>query len=237
MRPESITIASLFSMAFVFIAFVSTMSSASVCVCLVHLRLRQMSEAHPGVYRYKKEQACKWNCFRMVFNKLSCFLFFACRADVSMCMEPLAALAVQPTWQAGEPIAVNVDYDVPAFGPQDAESQLQSSSNIEYQLAAEPAHSHNARAEDSVWRAVPTRHNSASFLSTRVLPVDADRIKKSLYLTQSLRSPPQASINVVMREDVRNMRDTANYMGMLDQTHRLQNEFKQGLADMSNGHV
>lgn len=234
MRPESRTIYSIFSMVFVIIAFVSSMSSALVCICFVSVPLASMSEAHPGLYQ-KKNQACKSNCFTMGFNKMSCFLFFACRADVSMCMEPLASLAAQPTWQAGEPIAVNIDYDVPAFGPQDAASQLQSLSNIEYQLAAGPAHSHDARAEDSAWRAVPTRHNSASFLSTRVLPVDADRIKKSLYLTQSLRSPPQASINVVMREDVQHMRDTANYMGMLDQTHRLQNEFKQGLADMSNG--
>ena len=162
----------------------------------------------------------------MAFSKVCSFFLFACNFDVSMCMEPLAALAVQPVWQAGEPIAVNVDYDVPAFGPQDAALKLHTLSNIGNRVAAGRIHSHIASREP---------HDSSSFLATKVLPVDADRIKKSLYLTQSLRSPPQASVNVIMREDVQHMRDASKYKGMVDQTHYLQNEFRKGLADMSSG--
>ena len=68
-----------------------------------------------------------------------------------------------------------------------------------------------------------------------MLPVDATRIKKSLYLTESLRSPPQASVNVIMHEDVEHMKDVSKYKGMVDNTHALQNEFRKGLVDMSNG--
>ena len=83
-----------------------------------------------------------------------------------MCVEPLAALAVQPVWQAGEPIAVNVDFDVPASGPQDAALKLSSVSNIDRGIAAGMAHSHLVPE--------PDRRSPSSFLATRVLPVDAD---------------------------------------------------------------
>ena len=158
-----------------------------------------------------------------------------CKLDVSMCMEPLAALAVQPVWQAGEPIEVNIDYDVPAFGVQDAAMQLQTLSNVERGVPSGLVHSHIFLDEDSAPHPMPERRGSSSFLATKVLPVDADRIKKGLYLTQSLRSPPQASVNVIMREDVHHMQDASKYEGMVDQTHRLQEEFRKGLAAMGNG--
>merc|ERR1712107_6898 len=41
-----------------------------------------------------------------------------------------------------------------------------------------------------------------SFLSAKTMPVDAYKIRNSLYLTQLMRSPPAAAINVIMREDV-----------------------------------
>lgn len=67
------------------------------------------------------------------------------------------------------------------------------------------------------------------------MPVDAMQVRNSLYLTvcagamrgqigglspaavatqQSMRRPPQASINVVMREDVARLSDVAKYRGM-----------------------
>lgn len=163
----------------------------------------------------------------MPLSKALSFVVLSFTFDCSMCVEPLAALAVQPVWQAGEPIAVNVDFDVPAFGPQDAALKLSSVSNIDRGMAAVMAHSHLVPDLD--------RRSPSSFLATRVLPVDADRIKKSLYLTQSLRSPPQASVNVIMREDVQHMQDASKYQGMIDQTRDLQNEFRNGLAAMRSG--
>ena len=147
----------------------------------------------------------------MALSKLYSFLVFSCNLYVVTCQGPVA--------QAGEPIAVNVDYDVPAFGPQDAAVHVQTLSNVENGYAAEQIHEH---------------HVSSSFLATQVLPVDAGRIKKSLYLTESLRSPPAASVNVIMQEDVQHMKDASKYKGMVDQTRALQNEFRKGLADMSN---
>ena len=171
----------------------------------------------------------------MTFRQAFSVFVFACKLDVLMCMEPLAALAVQPVWQAGEPIEVNIDYDVPAFGAQDAAMQLQTLSNFERGVPSGLVYSHNVLDEDIAPHPMSERRGSSSFLATKVLPVDADRIKKGLYLTQSLRSPPQASVNVIMREDVHHVQDAAKYEGMVDQTHRLQDEFRKGVAAMSNG--
>ena len=41
-------------------------------------------------------------------------------------LEPLAPLASQTIWQAGEPINVNVDYDLPAFSLEDAPQHVQN---------------------------------------------------------------------------------------------------------------
>jgi hypothetical protein len=101
----------------------------------------------------------------MPLSKALSFFVFSCTFDRSMCVEPLAALAVQPVWQAGEPMAVNVDYDVPAFGPQDAALKLQLVSNIDRGFPARIVQSNFVPDHD--------QHGPSSFLATRVLPVDA----------------------------------------------------------------
>merc|ERR1712166_820033 len=50
-------------------------------------------------------------------------------------MEPLALLATQGHWQAAQPIVVNVDYDVPAFGTTDEIEDLRKASAVEYTTA------------------------------------------------------------------------------------------------------
>ena len=174
---------------------------------------------------------CSVFLFAMVLSKARAFIVLACHFDVLMCLDPIASLAEQPVWQAAEPIAVTVDYDVPAFGPQDVALDLQTLSSIEnvYGLRR------HTPMEDTAHVLTPEHRDSASFLSTRVLPVDADRIKKSVFLTEPLRSPPQASVNIIMHEDVKRMKDAFKYHGMVDQTLVLQNEFKKGLADLSKG--
>merc|ERR1719487_1442029 len=111
----------------------------------------------------------------MAFNKACSLFVFACHFDAVICMEPLAPLAVQPVWQAGEPIAVNVDYDVPAFGPRDAAVNAQTLSHIEKGFAAEQIHSHSPFTADTTQLSTTENHGSSSFLATKVLPVDADR--------------------------------------------------------------
>lgn len=61
-----------------------------------------------------------------------CLLFLS---QTALGMEPLAALAKQPMWQAAKPITVNIDYDVPAFGTLDEISDLKKASSLEYSLA------------------------------------------------------------------------------------------------------
>jgi len=65
---------------------------------------------------------------------------------------------------------------------------------------------------------ISAEHKSVSFLASKVLPVDAYKIRNSLYLTQSLRSPAQAAVNVVSKEDVAKAQEEAKYKGMLAQT-------------------
>lgn len=59
----------------------------------------------------------------------------ACAAGSAMPSEPAAPLAAQPVLQAGEPMTVTVEYDVPALGPRDALAALEEGSRIEVELA------------------------------------------------------------------------------------------------------
>jgi len=74
---------------------------------------------------------------------------------------------------------------------------------------------------------------SVSFLASKVLPVDAYKIRNSLYLTQSMRSPAQAAINVVSREDVAKAQEEAKYKGMLAQTANIMKSIKTELTQMN----
>merc|ERR1712190_674770 len=71
------------------------------------------------------------------------------------------------------------------------------------------------------------------FLSTRVMPVDAYEIRNSLYLTQPLRSPAQAAVNVLEHEDVNKMEEAAKYKGIKEQIERLREKFGRSLATLS----
>ena len=72
---------------------------------------------------------------------------------------------------------------------------------------------------------------AASFLATKVLPIDAENIKNSLYVTQSMRSPPQASVNVIMRENIEDMEKRAKYQAMKEQAASLKEYVRRRLAD------
>ena len=69
----------------------------------------------------------------------------------------------------------------------------------------------------------------ASFLSSGVLPIDPAHIRKGIDLTQPLRAPPQAAVNVVEREDTAAMEERAKYVGMIDQTKRVMADFHYDL--------
>ena len=69
----------------------------------------------------------------------------------------------------------------------------------------------------------------SSFLTSGVLPIDPEHIRKGIDLTQPLRAPPQAAVNVVEREDTAAMDYGAQYVGMIDQTERVMADFHNDL--------
>lgn len=71
---------------------------------------------------------------------------------------------------------------------------------------------------------------SLGFLAAKALPVDGYKLRNSLYLTQPLRSPAQAALNIISREDTLQMREEAKYAGMAQATRRLMGSFNQALC-------
>eukprot|EP00933_Yihiella_yeosuensis_P011653 TRINITY_DN119157_c0_g1_i1.p1 TRINITY_DN119157_c0_g1~~TRINITY_DN119157_c0_g1_i1.p1 ORF type:complete len:201 (-),score=30.74 TRINITY_DN119157_c0_g1_i1:93-653(-) len=72
---------------------------------------------------------------------------------------------------------------------------------------------------------------STSFLG--VVPVDGYKIRNSLYLTQVMRSPPQASINIVEHEDLEHERSKLEYKALAAKAHRLMEDFRHGVEELS----
>jgi hypothetical protein len=70
---------------------------------------------------------------------------------------------------------------------------------------------------------------SASFLAARVLPVDAYKIRNGLFLSQPLRIPAAASVNVLETEDTTKMYEKAKYMAMKGKASRLKHEVESKL--------
>jgi len=69
-----------------------------------------------------------------------------------------------------------------------------------------------------------------SFLATKSIPVDGYKIRNSLFLTQPMREPEQASVNVIMQEDLARRQEESKYKGMEDQTQQLEQHIKATLA-------
>ena len=155
--------------------------------------------------------------------------------SLACALEPLAPFASQTAWQAGEPINVNVDYDVPAFSLDDASQRLQeqSAEHGERELSDAGAGTQGLDTAPSPLRALGVTREAdpaTSFLATKVLPIVADKIKNSLYVTQSMRSPPQASVNVIMHENIEEAERRAKYQGMKTQAAKLKEYVRRRLA-------
>jgi len=72
-----------------------------------------------------------------------------------------------------------------------------------------------------------------AFLATKTIPVDGYKIRNSLYLTQPMREPAQASVNVIMHEDMPRILQESKYKGMEDQTEQLQEDIQVVLHAMA----
>merc|ERR1711879_161757 len=63
--------------------------------------------------------------------------------------------------------------------------------------------------------------------------VDGFQVRNSLFITQPLRSPAQASINVEMHEDIPRMAYMAKYNGIANQAERLKRDLESELKRMT----
>merc|ERR1712187_188410 len=63
--------------------------------------------------------------------------------------------------------------------------------------------------------------------------VDGYQVRNSLFITQPLRSPAQASINVVMHEDIPRMVYMAKYKGIANQAERLKRDLESEIKRMT----
>jgi len=89
-----------------------------------------------------------------------------------------------------------------------------------------------AEKEEFAWKCEASFPCAGASGFLQVLPVDAYKIRNSLFLTQPMRSPPQASVNVISKEDP-GLIVQAKYEGMENQVERLRGAFAsrlQGLA-------
>lgn len=128
-------------------------------------------------------------------------VFFSVRG-----MEPLAVLAKQPVWQAGVPMAVNVDYSVPAFGVLDELGDLQKASDVEYRIAERismlSTDAHRQGPQASLDGATSRmQHTEQSLVSgVGVGPVDAAARVKSAgrFLSQSVRRAADSLLDAKM---------------------------------------
>jgi len=79
----------------------------------------------------------------------------------------------------------------------------------------------------------PGPRKSLSFLAARVLPVDAYKVRNSLFLSQLLRMPAAASVNIVEQEDASRMYEEAKYKSMEGQASRLDRSLASKLRLLS----
>ena len=140
---------------------------------------------------------------------------------------------------AGEMPAINVQYEPPAervsgFGARskftERASQLAASIGLADLRISEFSDlvGHATRAADPL-------QMPASFLSSKLQPVDASRLRKSLAATEPMGSSAPAVVNVIVAEDVGGMLGKARYKGMLDQIARLEEDFDSDMSKLRSG--
>jgi hypothetical protein len=76
--------------------------------------------------------------------------------------------------------------------------------------------------------------SASSFLATssKMKWADAEKIKNALYLTQFMRTPSQAAINVVEHEDVHKLQEHAKYKAMDSAARYLKNYVDAGVLKL-----
>ena len=86
-----------------------------------------------------------------------------------------------------------------------------------------------------VLRSDAVKEMPGSFLASKLQPVDATRVRKSLAATEPQASPAEASVNVIMGEDVEAILEKAKYKGLVDQIGRLAEDFEHDVAELASG--
>ena len=86
-----------------------------------------------------------------------------------------------------------------------------------------------------VLRPEAVKERPGSFLASKLQPVDATHVRKSLAATEPQVSPAETSVNVIMGEDVGAMLEKAKYKGLVDQIVRLAEDFEHDVAELASG--
>ena len=84
-------------------------------------------------------------------------------------------------------------------------------------------------ADASAGAAAAGGATASSFLQ----PVDANRLRGSLRVTEPMRSPAPMAVNVIMAEDVRRMQRKAAERGVSEQLARLKRDFETDLSALA----
>ena len=132
---------------------------------------------------------------------------------------------------------INVQYELASSVPTGADGRSKFAKRAS-QLAASIGQADLRISEfsDVVRQVVRTsgrKESPTSFLSSRLQPVDANRVRKSLVATEAMASPAEAAVNVIVDEDIGAVLEQAKYKGMVDQINRLEEDFENDVAALA----
>ncbi|CAK0815301.1 unnamed protein product [Prorocentrum cordatum] len=76
--------------------------------------------------------------------------------------------------------------------------------------------------------------SNVAFLSAGAAPVDARRIRDGTLVTEPLRKLPSVDVNVIVKEDIDQLRQDAEFTGALEEADHLRADFLRYLDDLRN---
>ena len=168
--------------------------------------------------------------FVSVFGACFCFAVVA-----MLSLRVLFGLLLWAFADAGAMPDINVQYDVESANVASADARSKfAKRTLQLAAAIEQADVRISQFSDLVGQALRMggqARRGTSFLGLQ--PVDASRVRQSLAATEPMAPSSQATVNVIMAEDVGAIMDEAKYKGRLTQIERLRADFDRGVADLA----
>ena len=169
--------------------------------------------------------------FVLVFGACFCFAVVA-----MLSLRFLFGLLLWAFADAGAMPDINVQYDVESANVAGADARSKFAKRTSQLAAAiEQADVRISQFSDLVGQALRTgsqARRGTSFLGLQ--PVDASRVRQSLAATEPMAPSSQATVNVIMAEDVGAIMASAKYKGMLDEIEQLRSDFERDVAQLAD---